>query len=366
MHLGGGDRGGRGSPVRDRRDVGRAHDPQHPLHGHDRAARLRIPAALLQPSGRDRGRSGHRVQQGRARRPRLRLRHLRDELRPAHRGRRSLHPRLGSEPLGLRSAHARALAARGPRGRSDDDRGRPDPDGHGRGGGPAPAAFPRQRRSARLRADARARTRRAARRAPARRPRRRLGRARPTALAVHAHLGRGGHGRTRRARRGGRAGLRRGPVAALDRARAAAAADGGQRDARGRRSAGGERQPRQARRGIPLPERRLSRHRRRLPRRLAARVGPTGARQPDGSRRRARGPLPSAGARVLEHQSGGLEPAAGSAQARARERGALHRRPRRVPDRHDRLRGRRASRGELPRVRRPRRAATSTRRSRPR
>ena len=69
--------GDRRAPRRDRRDAGPARDPQRPLHRHALAARLRLPAAVLQPARGDRGRPGHGLQQGRPRRARLRLRHLR-------------------------------------------------------------------------------------------------------------------------------------------------------------------------------------------------------------------------------------------------------------------------------------------------
>lgn len=59
---------------------------------------------------------------------------------------------------------------------------------------------------------------------------------------------------------------------------------------------------------------------------------------------------------MLEHQHRSLQPAAGAAARRARARGHLHRRDRPLRDGHGGLRRRRASRGELPRVRRRRRA----------
>ena len=48
-------------------------------------ARLPLPAALLQPPRRDRGRPRHDLQQGRARRARLPVRQLAGRLRPAQR-----------------------------------------------------------------------------------------------------------------------------------------------------------------------------------------------------------------------------------------------------------------------------------------
>ncbi len=76
-------------------------DPQHPLHGHVRAARLRLPAAVLQPPRRDRGRPRHRLQQGGPRRARLPLRHVGVGFDPRTAARRRLHPRVGREPVGL-------------------------------------------------------------------------------------------------------------------------------------------------------------------------------------------------------------------------------------------------------------------------
>ena len=111
--LGRGARRDRRAAPSHRGDRRRAHDPEHPLHGHVRAARVRLSAAVLPPARRDRGRSGHDLQQGRARRARLRLRHLARRLRPADRARRRLHPRLGREPVGLGAARTRALAGRG-------------------------------------------------------------------------------------------------------------------------------------------------------------------------------------------------------------------------------------------------------------
>ena len=63
----------------------RADDPQRPLHRDLRAARLRLSAAVLPAARRDRGRSGHDLQQRRPRRARLPLRDLARRLRPADR-----------------------------------------------------------------------------------------------------------------------------------------------------------------------------------------------------------------------------------------------------------------------------------------
>ena len=117
--LGRGDR--RRSPARlggDHRPARRGEHPQRALHRHLRAHRHRLPAALLQPPRRDRGRARHRLQQRRPRRADLRLRLERGGLRPRGGGRGRVHRRVGREPLGERAASARPLAARGAAGRS--------------------------------------------------------------------------------------------------------------------------------------------------------------------------------------------------------------------------------------------------------
>ena len=96
----------------------------------------------------------------------------------------------------------------------------------------------------------------------------------PSARALHAGLGRGDDRRARGADREGGAALRSGPVSPLARTGSPAPAHGRQRDARLRAPAGREREPRQGRRRLPLPER-PGAHGRRLPHRahLAA-AGP--------------------------------------------------------------------------------------------
>ena len=133
----------RSSPCR------RPDGPERPLHGHLRDDRLSLPVAVLQPARRDRGRSGHGLQQGRARRSRVPLRDLARRIRSSRRTRRQLDPRLGSQPVGLRAPPARALAARGSR---DGDRRRPVADRDGARGRSAPATSPGHRRRPRLRA----------------------------------------------------------------------------------------------------------------------------------------------------------------------------------------------------------------------
>ena len=98
-----------GSPRRRRgQDCARA------LHRHLLADRQQLPDALPGPPGRPRGRARHGVQHGRPRRTRLRDRHVRDRLRPAHRQRLALHassgartpppPRRTSTSTGLKEA----------------------------------------------------------------------------------------------------------------------------------------------------------------------------------------------------------------------------------------------------------------------
>ena len=66
------------------------------LHRHLLADRQQLPNALPGPHGRPRGRARHGLQHGRSRRTRLRDRHVRDRLRPAHRQRLALHRSSGA------------------------------------------------------------------------------------------------------------------------------------------------------------------------------------------------------------------------------------------------------------------------------
>ena len=132
--------------------------PECPLHRHLRDDRVSLPVAFLQPARCDRGRPGHGLQQGGTCRSRLRLWDLARGIRPPYRDRRLLDPRLGSQPVRLRAAPARALAARGPR---SSHRRRPARDGNRQAGGSAPSPVSRKRRRARLFHDARALARRA-------------------------------------------------------------------------------------------------------------------------------------------------------------------------------------------------------------
>ena len=150
--------------------------PQRALHRHVRADRHGVPAALLQPPRRDRGRAGHRLQQRRARGAQLRLRVERGGLRSRGRGRRPMHRRVGRESLGERAARARPLAARGAR---PGGRDRSDPHSDRGAGGHLPPAAARQRRRARVRARARDPSRRPGRRGVRARARARLRRAEP-------------------------------------------------------------------------------------------------------------------------------------------------------------------------------------------
>ena len=152
--------------------------------------------------------------------------------------------------------------------------------------------------------------------------------------------------------------LRSRPVAAVARAGAAASADGRQRDARLRAAPRRHREPGQARRRVPLPQRRdAARHRRRLrhrrrtwPRRRGRSISQMDLAE------RLEDPDARAGAVCLEHQHRRVQPAAGAPAPRARARGPVHRRDRHLPDGHDRFRRRRAAGRELPGVRRPRAA----------
>ena len=160
-----GRRAGRGGGGRRRR----RERPERALHRDVLHARLRVPDAVLQPARRDRGRPRQRVQQGRSRRARVRLRHVPRRLRSPHGGRRGGDHGVGREPLGQRSPRPRALAGGGA-GRGH--RRGPDPDGHRRAGRPAPPALPRLRRRAGVRDHARDRAGRALRpRVPVRRTR---------------------------------------------------------------------------------------------------------------------------------------------------------------------------------------------------
>ena len=132
-------------------DCRRAHCPERPLHGHVLAARLLLPAALLPPARRYRGRPGHDLQQGRARGARVRVRDLARRLRSVDRARLGLHSRLGREPVRVGAPRPRALASGGA---GTGDRGRPGAHADRRGRRPPPPALPRQRRRPRLRAPA--------------------------------------------------------------------------------------------------------------------------------------------------------------------------------------------------------------------
>ena len=114
-HVGRGDCRDRRAPGRHRRHPRRRHHPERALHRHLLAAGGQRPDAVLQPAGRDRGGSRFGLQQGRARRARLRLRQLGHRVRPAHGGRQQLHPGVGRQPLGVGAPPARALAGRGGR-----------------------------------------------------------------------------------------------------------------------------------------------------------------------------------------------------------------------------------------------------------
>src|SRR6266508_2102909 len=183
--LGNSGRGNRPAPPAHRRDGRAANRLERALHRDLLAARLLLSAVLLPPAGRDRDRPGLDLQQGRARRTRVRVRDLACRLRSPDRARLRLHPRLGREPFRFGATPTRPLAAGVAR---SGDRGRPGADPHRRGRRSAPAAVSRQRRRPGVRLPARDR---------ARRPRRRglrqllhgwLGGARAAPRRLHARL----------------------------------------------------------------------------------------------------------------------------------------------------------------------------------
>ena len=340
---------------RDRRRARRGERPQRALHGHLRADRHGLPAALLQPPRRDRGGARHRLQQRRPRRARLRLRLERGGLRSRGRGRGRLHRRVGREPLGERAARSTTTGCARRRGQVDRDR--PDPHADRRGGRHLPPAAPGQRRGARLRARARD---------PPRRPRRRGVRRARTCSATTSSSRCSTPARPPGARQ------QTGVPARADRARRA------RRTARGPSllwmGQGLQRQPRggnvmraiamlpaltgNIRRpgsGFLVPQRRrVARDRLRLAHRRGARRRRM--------RRRAISQMDLADVLADPARSRALvcwninpvasSPRAGGAARGARARRPAHGRVRPLPHRHRGLRRLRAAGGELPRVRR--------------
>ena len=235
---------------------------------------------------------------------------------------------------------------------------------------PAPAAVPRHRRGAGLRAAARPRPRRHGRPGVPRRPHDRLRRARAGCSPLHARVGASARPACRRRdiERAAQA-LRPGPVAAVARAGHAAPADRRQRDARLRAAARRHREPRPARRRVPVPERRRPRRGIDGDAYVARAPGRAGAagRQPDGPGRRAWRIRARGGARLAGTST--------SRRPAPRQRDCVPRCAREdlftvaidlFPTDTDRSRRRRAAGRDVPRVRRPRACRTSTSASPPR
>ena len=95
-------------------DAGEARqDPAYALHRDRGPDRRLLPAPPVQPHGRDRGRSGHGVQQSGPCGARAHLRQFARRLRPAHRQGRPHHPDLGRQSIALGSASGHGVRAKG-------------------------------------------------------------------------------------------------------------------------------------------------------------------------------------------------------------------------------------------------------------